>query len=166
MSDSIWSEIKIEVPATFSEIIAEIFEEEGAGGVVYEDPAILKERVLQADEFLGAEALAMVPDKFRIKVYFPVDDRLGERLGRVKERISAVLDYTPDFQLTQVREEDWAEAWKVYFKPEVIGRVVIKPSWEDYEPRKDQVIIELDPGMAFGTGTILQLVCAFCCSKR
>jgi len=51
-------------------------------------------------------------------------------------------------------EEDWAESWKAFFWPERIGdRVVVKPTWRDYEPRPEDIIIELDPGMAFGTGT-------------
>jgi ribosomal protein L11 methyltransferase len=53
----------------------------------------------------------------------------------------------------QVSEQDWANAWKEYYKPFRIGeRIVIKPSWEDYSAQKGDLIIELDPGMAFGTG--------------
>ena len=51
------------------------------------------------------------------------------------------------------REEDWANAWKVYFKPERIGKkTVIKPTWETYEKQEGDLVIEIDPGMAFGTG--------------
>lgn len=153
MSNSFWSEIKVEIPTEHGEIIAEIFQEEGAGGVVYEDPAILNERPCKDDECLGTEVLRAVPEKYGIKAYYPVDDLLGERLVKLKERMSRILGYVPDFTLTQVQEEDWAEAWKAYFKPERIGKVVIKPSWEEYNPVSDEVIVELDPGMAFGTGT-------------
>ncbi len=153
MSNSFWSEIKVEVPAEHGEIIAEIFQEEGAGGVVYEDPAILKDCPCKDDEYLGTEAYQDVPEKYGIRAYYPVDDLLGERLLKLKERMSRILGYVPDFSLTQVQEEDWAEAWKAYFKPERIGKIVIKPSWEDYEPASGEVIVELDPGMAFGTGT-------------
>jgi ribosomal protein L11 methyltransferase len=56
-------------------------------------------------------------------------------------------------QVTEVREEDWANAWKKHYKPLRIGqRIVLKPSWEDYAPEPNDVVIELDPGMAFGTG--------------
>jgi ribosomal protein L11 methyltransferase len=153
LSDSFWSEIKVEVPSDQGEVIAEVFQEEGAGGVVYEDPAILEDSPCKDDEYLGAEALQTVPQKYGIKAYFPVDDLLGERLVKLKERMSRILGYVPDFTLTQVQEEDWAEAWKAYFKPERIGKVVIKPSWEEYNPVSGEVIVELDPGMAFGTGT-------------
>ena len=153
MTNSFWSEIKVEVPAALGELIAEIFQEEGAGGVIYEDPAILAECPCRDDEYLGTEAYQTVPVKYGIKAYFPVDDRLGERLNRLKERLNRLLGYEPEFCLTQVREEDWAEAWKAYFKPERIGQVVIKPSWEAYLPADGEVVVELDPGMAFGTGT-------------
>jgi ribosomal protein L11 methyltransferase len=153
MSDSFWSEIKVEISVEQGEVIAEIFQEEGAGGVVYEDPDILAKNPCKDDEYLGTEAYQAVPEKYAIKAYFPVDDLLGERLVRLKERMSRILGYVPDFTLTQVQEEDWAEAWKAYFKPERIGKVVIKPSWEEYTPESGEVVVELNPGMAFGTGT-------------
>jgi ribosomal protein L11 methyltransferase len=52
-----------------------------------------------------------------------------------------------------MREEDWAESWKQYYKPVSLGRVTIVPAWEDYSPKDDEIIIRMDPGMAFGTGT-------------
>ena len=56
--------------------------------------------------------------------------------------------------ITEVYEKDWAEAWKKYYKPIKIGeKIVIKPTWEEYERKEDEIVIELDPGMAFGTGT-------------
>lgn len=80
--------------------------------------------------------------------YLPIDDRLEESLARLKTAV--------DFPITlrrKLAEEDWAHAWKQYFKPQLIGRqFVIKPSWEDFQPKPDQRVIELDPGMAFGTG--------------
>lgn len=60
----------------------------------------------------------------------------------------------PAASCTVIHEEDWANNWKAYFKPTRIGQhLVIKPSWETYQQQPDDVIIELDPGMAFGTGT-------------
>ena len=51
-------------------------------------------------------------------------------------------------------EKDWADTWKQYYKPVLVGeRIVVKPIWEEYEPKNDELVVELDPGMAFGTGT-------------
>jgi ribosomal protein L11 methyltransferase len=152
-SGSFWSEIKVEVPVEYGEIVAEIFQDEGAGGVVYDDPLIRQKVVLQDDEYFGKEFDQTIPDHFGLRVYYPVDDRLGERIERLKQKIAEILGHSPVFELKQVQEEDWAEAWKSYFKPEHIGKIVIKPSWEEYSVVPGELVIELDPGMAFGTGT-------------
>jgi ribosomal protein L11 methyltransferase len=55
---------------------------------------------------------------------------------------------------TRRREEDWANAWKEHYRPVRAGRrVVIRPPWQDYDPAESDVVVVLDPGMAFGTGT-------------
>ena len=151
MSGSNWCEVGVKVPDEYGEIVAEIFQEEGAGGVIFDDPDILKEKPFQDDEYLGEEFIP--PHHFKVRSYFPVDARLDGRLTRVKKRVAEITGVPVEFELKQVKEEDWAEAWKRYFKPEHIGKIVIKPSWEDYTQADDEIVIELDPGMAFGTGT-------------
>lgn len=94
-----------------------------------------------------------------IKGYFPEETDMET----VAKELRALLVGLPEFgydagEFTivagQVQDEDWADAWKQYFKPlQVTERLTIKPTWETYEPREDELIIELDPGMAFGTGT-------------
>ena len=89
--------------------------------------------------------------------YFPLDERIDNQrhqlesaLLKLKQEIS--FDYQVDY--TETAEEDWAESWKAFFKPERIGRrLVVKPTWELYESKPADVILEIDPGMAFGTGT-------------
>lgn len=151
MSGSNWCEVEVKVAEEYGEVVAEFFQEEGAGGVVFDDPEILEEKQLQDDEYLGKEFI--LPQHFGVRSYFPADDRLGERLTRIKKRLVEALGLTVEFGLKQVKEEDWAEAWKRYFKPEHIGKIIIKPSWEDYTADDGEIVIELDPGMAFGTGT-------------
>lgn len=59
-----------------------------------------------------------------------------------------------DFKLEEIEDKDWGENWKKHYKPVEVGdRIVIKPSWEDYDNSQGRILIELDPGMAFGTGT-------------
>ncbi|TCL64285.1 [LSU ribosomal protein L11P]-lysine N-methyltransferase [Hydrogenispora ethanolica] len=154
MADTYWCEVKLAaVPETEAELIADFFQEEGAGGVVYDDPAILDQVTLTDDEYLGEEFPGKLPGTFGMRAYFPVDDRLGERLQRLAGKLEPLLGTHPEFELRQIREEDWAEAWKSYFKPEHIGQIVIKPSWENYSVQQGELVVELDPGMAFGTGT-------------
>jgi ribosomal protein L11 methyltransferase len=147
-----WCELKVAASAEQFELIAEILQNAGSGGVVYDDPAILATQPCGADEIFSNELLRDIPTTAGVKAYFPVDDRLGGRLAALKAELTAVFRQPPQFWLRQIREADWAQAWKAYFKPEQIGKVVIKPSWEEYHPTGAEVVVELDPGMAFGTG--------------
>jgi ribosomal protein L11 methyltransferase len=86
-------------------------------------------------------------DATTVKGYLPVDERLEESLLALRE--AAGREVTIRF----VQEEDWANAWKQYFKPQRIGeRIIIKPSWEEFLPEPGDLVVEMDPGMAFGTG--------------
>ena len=80
--------------------------------------------------------------------YLPIDDRLEGALLRLREALGRTLTIR-----RRVAEEDWAHAWKQYFKPQRIGRrLVVKPSWEEFAAQPEDLILEMDPGMAFGTG--------------
>jgi ribosomal protein L11 methyltransferase len=152
MAEQFWCEIKVAVNPEQFELIAEILQNAGSGGVIFDDPAILKTRLPEHDEIYSEELVRSIARVAGVKAYFPVDDRLGERLETLKSQLEQTLGEEPRFSLRQIREDDWAQAWKAYFKPEKIGKVVIKPSWEDYQPTDGDLIVELDPGMAFGTG--------------
>jgi ribosomal protein L11 methyltransferase len=90
-----------------------------------------------------------------VRAYLPTDDRLQAKKRRIEEALCH-LDWirpvsVPSFR--PVAEEDWVEAWKERLKVLRIGRhIVIRPSWRDYAPEPGDVVIQLDPGMAFGTG--------------
>ena len=94
----------------------------------------------------------------RVLGYLPVDDRLENTLLTLRSSLSALPeagfpDVVPEITLRFVEEADWANAWKQYFKPQRIGKLlVVKPTWEDWDAAPDDVLIEIDPGMAFGTG--------------
>jgi ribosomal protein L11 methyltransferase len=111
-------------------------------------------------EGCAGTATFSVPDALedlKICGYLPVDDRLEARLLIIKERAGRLVEYglslpDPEVTITWVEDDEWATAWKKYFKPLKLGRIVIKPTWEDYPATADDLIIELDPGMAFGTG--------------
>ncbi|MGC4046415.1 MAG: 50S ribosomal protein L11 methyltransferase [Armatimonas sp.] len=79
--------------------------------------------------------------------FLPVDERLEGTLLNLREQAGRELT------IRFVAEEDWADSWKQYFKPQKIGeRFVVRPSWEEYTPAEGDLIILIDPGMAFGTG--------------
>ena len=91
--------------------------------------------------------------------YLPSDAELPGKLRILSQRIDELAGHSLDkgrgtIRWREVRETEWADAWKQYFHTARIGRrFVIKPSWEDYQPQNDDIVLDLDPGMAFGTGT-------------
>ena len=88
----------------------------------------------------------------RVSLFVPAERPLPDYLLFLKERFDA-LDLPVKIDCQGLREEDWAESWKKYYKPVHIGRVTVVPAWEDYTPAEGEIIIRMDPGMAFGTGT-------------
>ncbi|KGP90487.1 ribosomal protein L11 methyltransferase [Pontibacillus chungwhensis BH030062] len=156
-----WSEICIHTTNEAIEPISNILHEAGASGVVIEDPLdLMKER----DTFMG-EIYELNPDDYPaegvyVKAYLPVNSFLGETVEEIKQAITNLIEFDINIghnhvTISELNEEDWATAWKKYYKPVKISeKVTIIPTWEEYEPvSSDEIIIELDPGMAFGTGT-------------
>ncbi len=91
--------------------------------------------------------------------FLPVDDRLEDRLASLKDALDALAGFGvegagTDLTLRYVEEEDWANAWKAYFKPMRVGRrLVVTPPWEDAGLAPGEIPLVIDPGMAFGTGS-------------
>lgn len=156
-----WSEISIHTTEEAVEAVSNILHEAGAGGVVIEDPyELMKERDDQYGEIYQLDPDDYPKDGVIIKAYLPVNSFLGETIEEIKERIHNLSLYDIDIgrnqiKISEIQEEDWATAWKQYYHPVKISeKFTIVPTWEDYEPvNTDELIIELDPGMAFGTGT-------------
>ncbi|MDD3612179.1 MAG: 50S ribosomal protein L11 methyltransferase [Eubacteriales bacterium] len=158
-----WTEISIKTSQEGADIAAQAFYEVGITGLVIEDPDELSQ--LSKEEFFWDyidESMVGTSDgTVVIKAYLSSDSSLGEKLSLIKDKINWLKNRdlgvdlgSLDIELTSVREEDWSNTWKKYYKPmKVSDRIVIKPSWETYNKKKGQVILTLDPGMAFGTGT-------------
>jgi ribosomal protein L11 methyltransferase len=92
-----------------------------------------------------------------VHAYLPIDGKEEETRQRIAEGLWHLSSFGSHFvgelQTRIVNEEDWANAWKDYFHVTHIGqRIVIRPSWRVYIPKDNEVVLELDPGMAFGTG--------------
>ncbi|MDP4104657.1 MAG: 50S ribosomal protein L11 methyltransferase [Bacillota bacterium] len=156
-----WSEISIHTTNEAVEPISNILHEAGASGVVIEDPfELTKEREDQFGEIYQLNPNDYPEEGVIVKAYLPVNSFLGETVEAIKESINNLIIYNIDIginkvTISEVHEEEWATAWKKYYHPVKISeRFTIVPTWEEYSPVKsDELIIELDPGMAFGTGT-------------
>ena len=127
----IWQELSIEVPSEYVEPISYLFARHGHG--------------------LSLEKTG--PDRMLVRTYLPSTSR--RRLARIDIGVKLVKVLQPACTLAvkEIREADWENAWKAHFDLLKLGeRLVIKPPWISYESQEDEVVIELDPGMAFGTG--------------
>ncbi|MGC5328457.1 50S ribosomal protein L11 methyltransferase [Brevibacillus sp. SYSU BS000544] len=156
-----WSEICIHTTAEAVDAVSNLLYEAGANGVVIEDPEVLHR---EWDTKFG-EIYHLSPDDFPaegvyVKGYLPVNSYLGETVEALKVGLNELLLYGLELgkgtiTTTEVHEDEWATAWKKYYKPVTVSeRITITPVWEMYEPKnEDELIIEMDPGMAFGTGT-------------
>ena len=155
-----WHEWTISTTEEAIEMITNVLHELDADGVSVEESGSLNR---PRDTSLGQwydTPLNDIPEGHAvIKGYFLEGSDLGRIRGILTARIDELrgFDIDPgDYRIDEavVDEEDWANAWKQYFKPiRVSERLTIKPTWEEYKPAPEERIIELDPGMAFGTGT-------------
>ena len=88
----------------------------------------------------------------RVSIFVPEEKNLFEYSSFLAERFSS-LGIKAELSTEGMCEEDWAESWKQYYHPIPLGRVTIVPAWQSYDAKPDEIIIKMDPGMAFGTGT-------------
>ena len=141
-----WIELTVDVPPEYAEPMSEIFHRYGHGGV-----AIEQEAGYNPDEGESPP----VPDFVTIKTYLPVDNTTERRRNQIDIGVRLVAHLTTISPLKEkyVEEEDWQNAWKEHFHPLRIGRhLVICPTWRTVETSESDILIHLDPGMAFGTG--------------
>ncbi|WP_124071695.1 50S ribosomal protein L11 methyltransferase [Filibacter tadaridae] len=156
-----WSEVSIHTTHEATEAVANILHEAGASGVVIED-SVEPDRIHEDryGEIYELDKNDFPVDGVIVKAYLPVNSFLNETMKELNLSIEGLAKFGLDvgkngIQTNEVDEEDWETSWKKYYHPvKISGRFTIVPTWEDYEPvDSDELIIELDPGMAFGTGT-------------
>ncbi|WP_339236063.1 50S ribosomal protein L11 methyltransferase [Paenibacillus sp. FSL R5-0517] len=157
----LWHELTIHTTEEAVEMISNFLHEAGAGGVSIEESGTLNKKRDTTYGELYDVPLNDIPEGFAvIKGYFSEGTDMVALQSEVNPRIEELSEFGIDtgevrYETRTVDENDWATAWKQYFKPvRVSERLTIKPTWEEYTPESpDEKIIELDPGMAFGTGT-------------
>ncbi len=103
---------------------------------------LIDEKILQADKTVAS-----------VSIYVPSDRSYTDDLSFIRTRLTE-LGLHGEIEIVGVNEEDWANSWKQYYKPIKIGeKIVICPAWEDYTSADGEMVVRMDPGMAFGTGT-------------
>ncbi len=132
-----WEEMSVTIPKEAREAVANFFMERGSSGIILED----------ADEKEGFEI---------VKAYFPPAHMIRSRT--VSRYLDAIREFFPgisptDIQIRRIADEDWMIGWRAFFKPSRAGnRIIVKPPWINLR-RRAMIIIDIEPGMAFGTGT-------------
>ncbi len=148
-----WIEIKVifkpQKEILLEELICNIFEKVETGGVAIERPD------LEPAEGWDPGPVTK-PEHFSVTGYIPADETADSKCSIVEKGINNLIKegLYCEIEYSTINDEDWAEKWKEYFRPEKItDTIVVKPTWRDYDAKPGQNIIEIDPGMAFGTGT-------------
>jgi len=149
-----WIEIKVIFEADNTQLavdlIADIFYDLGLQGIVEEDPD-------EEPEEGWGDGATLKPAHHAIIGYIPENEKADERCRALADGLRQLEQQTGMRCRTvsrELEEEDWAESWKAFFWPERVGRrIVVKPTWRTYRPDPGDLVLEIDPGMAFGTGT-------------
>lgn len=158
-----WIEITVRTNTSGADMVSELLMRAGASGTVIEDrldAARKEEGPLQWD-ILDPSILAAMDEDVLVRGYLPLDAAYSERIVSLRETLCALtreqlgFDAGPlTLDLHNVSDEDWAENWKQYYKPFRVGkRLVVRPVWEPFDASDEDIVLSIDPGMAFGNGT-------------
>ncbi|MBR1822589.1 MAG: 50S ribosomal protein L11 methyltransferase [Clostridia bacterium] len=158
-----WMEYTILTTTEGSDLISQILMDAGSTGTMIEDKNDVAANQRPEGQWdIIDEAIAQrIGDDVKVTGYFEVDGKLADRVAFIEGELRRVRDMDLGMDLGKletlrhdVAEQDWTESWKAAFRPFRLGEhMIVKPSWEDVEIRPGDHVIEIDPGMAFGTGT-------------
>lgn len=162
-----WYEIKVKTTSEASEAVSNMLYEIGAEGVLIEDPndPVYTSSKESDWDYIDIEEVKrhLDYDGAVVKCYFDgadvgasdIKEKIEHLEGRLAQIESFGLEGGPlTVELKELENTDWNSEWKKHYKPfEVGNKLVIKPSWEEYTATNDRLIIEIDPGGAFGSGT-------------
>jgi len=156
-----WIELVVHTTTAGSEPVSEVLMQEGATGTMVEDKADIPDpdKPNGIWEIIDPKLLEEMPDDVLVHAWFEPDASFKDKLADLNLRLKDLRNAfgTEYGALTldsnNVKDEDWSEVWKKYYKPFKAGKtLVVKPTWEHYDPLPEDKIIEIDPGMAFGSG--------------
>lgn len=156
-----WIEVKVITNSSAVEPVTGIFYGLDVKGVAIEDPndILNREKGELSWDFADTNIFEYKDSAAVIKGYFSQDDNIEEIIDYIRKKLKELVEMGINIGQgmvvsNTVYEDDWANSWKKYYRTTKIGeKIVIKPRWEKYYPEDNEIIIELDPGMAFGTGT-------------
>ena len=150
-----WTELQVTIPAADTDRAGDIAQMVVPYGIYIEDYSHLEEEAMEIAhiDLIDEDLLKKDRTKSIIHVYISPEENPAEAISFLKERFEAVgIENT--ITAANCAEEDWINNWKKYFKPIPVGnRLLVRPMWEDEYEAGDRVVLHLEPGLAFGTGT-------------
>ena len=156
-----WTEVKITTNDAGIEPITGILLSIGITGLQIESPSDFTAFLEQTEphwDYVDESLMALQKGDTKVILYLPENTQGADQLAMLKQALADLKaggDYgSLEISMTGVKEEDWENNWKQYFKPFATGKkILIKPSWETVENPENRKILEIDPGSSFGTGT-------------
>ena len=158
-----WMEIKVLTTTQAADLISEILLEAGSEGTMIEDKndVAANQRPEGQWDIIDEAIAERIGDDVKVTGYFPIDEHLNDVIAQIQSELRRLRALELDFDLGKLEvitqgfeNEDWAESWKKAFKPIRLGEhIVIRPGWAAFDPLPGDKVIEIDPGLAFGTGT-------------
>lgn len=159
-----WTKVDIFTAPAGVEPVCAALMELGITGFQVTDPNDLEDFLQHKGgywDYYDEELLKLRDAETAVTVYLADGEQGAETLAAIKRELVRLRELDTDREwgrlecaLSGAREEDWANEWKKYYHADKIGdRLVVCPSWEEYQPKDGEVVVRLDPGMAFGTGT-------------
>ena len=148
-----WTQVRVECGLADLDTVAAVMSMVDNGLMIEDYSDVTEGMNAIYGELLDEEIINKDKTKGAVSVYLSEDKNVFETVDMLKSRFAS-LGVSVKVETIGLSEEDWANCWKKYYKPLKIGQhVVIVPMWENYDPKPDDVIVRMDPGMAFGTGT-------------
>ena len=158
-----WIELTVHTTTQGAEVVSEALMLSGATGTMVEDRADIPDPDKPNGywEIIDPKLIDSLPEDVQVHAWFEPDATFQERLQALRSQLDMNRRLAPDIDLgtlqidtVNVKDEDWSEVWKQFYKPFRAGKsLVVKPTWEPYAPKPGDRVIEIDPGMAFGSGT-------------
>ena len=158
-----WIELTVHTTTQGAEVVSDALMLSGATGTMVEDRADIPDPDKPNGywEIIDPKLIESLPEDVQVHAWFEPDATFQERLQALRSQLDMNRRLAPEVDLgtlaidtVNVKDEDWSEVWKQFYKPFRAGRsLVVKPTWEPYDAKPGDRVIEIDPGMAFGSGT-------------
>lgn len=156
-----YAELIVHTTTAGSDAVSDVLMEAGASGTMIEDKADIPDPSKPHGiwEIIDPKLLDSMPEDVLVHAWFEENETLPTLIENISGRLSQLAGTVSDagslrIETRSVNDKSWSDVWKKYFKPFYAGQhLVVKPTWEPFDPAPGDKVIEIDPGMAFGSGT-------------